>query len=190
MHNQFPIALGASLLLAFTLSSCSTTYPNRTVVGEAFPRVEGKNLEGTPVTLPDHFKGTKVIVVVGYVQDTQFDIDRWSIGFFTAPFPLPPVVEVPTIPGLIPSLFKNRIDRGMRSGIPQQSWKDVITVYGDDGETIAQWTGTETPRNGRILLLDEQGRVMWFHDKGFGLPPLRSLLDTLGIKPQSAPLVD
>ena len=91
----------------------------------------------------------------------------------------PPVCEVPTIPGLLPSLFKESIDKGMRSGIPKESWKDVITVYGSDGGSIAQWTGTEVPRNCRVVLLDENGVVQWSHDKGYGLPPLKSLLDVL-----------
>ena len=166
-----------------SLPGCGTTYPNRNVVGEPFPTVRGKSLSGEEMTLPDQFKGRKTIVVIGYVQDTQFDIDRWGIGFFTANLPLPPVVEVPTIPGLLPSLFKESIDKGMRSGIPQESWKDVVTVYGSDGGKIAQWTGTETPRNCRIILLDEKGIVLWMHDKGYGLPPLKSLLGVLTKSP-------
>jgi hypothetical protein len=163
-----------------SLPGCGTTYPNRNVVGEKFPTVQGKSLSGEEMTLPDKFKGTSAIIVIGYVQDTQFDLDRWGIGFFTADLPLPPVYEVPTIPGLLPSLFKESIDKGMRSGIPKESWKDVVTVYGSDGGKIAQWTGTEAPRNGRIILLDENGIVLWMHDKGYGLPPLKSLLDVLG----------
>lgn len=166
-------------LLGFLFSGCGTTYPNRNVVGEKFPTVRGKALSGEEMTLPDQFKGKKVIIVLGYVQDTQFDIDRWGIGFFTADLNLPPVYEVPTIPGLLPSLFKEAIDRGMRSGIPAESWKDVITVYGGDGGKIAEWTGTQVPRNSRVLLLDEDGVVLWMHDKGYGLPPLQSLLYVL-----------
>jgi hypothetical protein len=161
------------------ISGCGTTYPNRNVVGERFPSVRGKSLSGQEMTLPDQFKGKKVIIVIGYVQQTQFDIDRWGIGFFTANLDLPPVVEVPTIPGLLPSLFKESIDGGMRSGIPAESWKDVVTVYGSDGGKIAEWTGTEVPRNCRVVLLDENGVVTWMHDKGYGLPPLKSLLDAL-----------
>ena len=167
----------------FSLPGCGTTYPNRNVVGEPFPSVHGQSLSGEEYTLPDRFKGKKVMIVVGYVQETQFDIDRWGIGFFTAELPLPPVYEVPTIPGLIPSLLKNVIDKGMRSGIPQESWKDVVTVYGSDGGKIAQWTGTQMPRNCRVLLLDEHGVVIWMHDKGYGLPPLKSLLEVLKREP-------
>jgi hypothetical protein len=120
-----------------------------------------------------------VILVVAYDMDTQFDIDRWGIGFFTADLDLPPVYELPTIPGAIPSLFENQIDAGMRKGIPEESWKDVVTVYGGEGKKIAQWTGTENPRNARIILLDEVGKVVWFHDRGYGLPPLADLMKVL-----------
>jgi hypothetical protein len=177
--RNFPILFIASVALASMMSGCGTTYPNRNIVGEPFPAVRGRALSGEEIALPEHFKGKKVIIVVGYVQETQFDVDRWGIGFFTANLPLPPVYEVPTIPGLLPSLFKGAIDKGMRSGIPEESWKDVVTVYGSDGGKIAQWTGTQTPRNCRVILLDENGIVLWMHDKGYGLPPLTSLLNVL-----------
>jgi hypothetical protein len=168
------------LMIAMTsLLGCSSTIPIRNPVGEQFPTVKGKALSGEEMILPEHFSGKRVIVVLGYKQNTQFDIDRWGIGFFTARLDLPPVYELPTIPGLLPSLFKEQIDEGMRKGIPQESWKDVITIYGDDGSKVTEWTGTENPNNARVLLLDEQGEVIWFHDKGYGLPSLQSLLDVI-----------
>ncbi|MGA9116073.1 MAG: hypothetical protein WB626_04800 [Bacteroidota bacterium] len=167
---------GAALAV---LGGCGSTLPNRSPEGELFPSVEGESLAGEKVDLPAAFGGQKVILVLAYEQETQFDVDRWGIGFFTAPLSLPPVYEIPTIPGLIPSLFSGRIDAGMRSGIPAESWKDVITVYGSGGSRLAEWTGTENPRNARVLLLDEQGKVVWFHDRGYGLPPLAALLEKL-----------
>ena len=75
----------------------------------------------------------------------------------------------------------------MRKGIPQESWKDVITVYGDEKRKIADWTGTENPRNARVILLDENGKVIWFHDRGYGLPPLSDLLVAVAREPGSGP---
>ena len=167
------------LLSALIVAGCGSSYPNRTPVGETFPTVTGKSLAGDEVIVPDAFRGKKVILVLAYEQDAQFDVDRWGIGFFTADFDLPPVYEIPTIPGLIPSLLKNVIDGGMRKGIPKESWRDVITVYGGDGGVLSKWTGTENDLNARIVLLDEQGVVRWFHDRGYGLPPLQDLLETL-----------
>jgi hypothetical protein len=168
-----------AIIVAGIFGGCSSTIPNRNIVGEVFPTVKGKSLDGVEKTLPEEFKGKKTILILGYEQNTQFDVDRWGIGFFTADLPLPPVYEVPTIPGLIPSLLKGAIDNGMRSGIPQESWKDVITVYGGDGSTLTKWTGTEGARNCRVILIDESGKVLWMHDKGYGLPPLKALLDVL-----------
>jgi hypothetical protein len=169
-----------TLIIAASLfAGCGSTYQNRTIVGEMFPPVKGKSLDGLEKSLPDDFKGRKVILILGYEQKTQFDVDRWGIGFFTADLSLPPVYEIPTIPGLLPSLFKESIDSGMRRGIPKESWKDVITVYGSDGSVLTKWTGNEFPGNCRVILLDETGKVRWMHDKGYGIPPLKSLLDVL-----------
>jgi hypothetical protein len=173
------IAILATILVMMSFFGCGTTIPNRNPLGEQFPSVKGKALSGEEVRIPEHFRGNRVILVLGYKQNTQFDIDRWGIGFFTAGLDLPPVYELPTISGLLPTLFKEQINEGMRKGIPQESWKDVITIYGTDGSTVTEWTGSENPNNARVLLLDEEGKVIWFHDKGYGLPPLRSLLKVL-----------
>ncbi len=162
------------------LVGCGSTIPNRFPVGEVFPSVQGKSLDGQQTMIPEVFKGKKVILVLAYKQNTQFDVDRWGIGFFTSNLSLPPIYEIPTIPGLLPSLFKESIDEGMKKGIPKESWKDVITIYGGEGAKLTEWTGTENPNNARIILLDEEGRVLWFHDRGYGLPPLAELLEKLG----------
>lgn len=172
-------ALLCTLAAAF-LVGCGSTIANRSPIGEVFPSVRGKSLDGQETMIPEVFKGKKVILVLAYKQNTQFDVDRWGIGFFTASLPLPPIYEIPTIPGLIPSLFKGSIDEGMKKGIPKESWKDVVTIYGGDGEKLTEWTGTENPNNARVILLDEEGRVLWFHDRGYGLPPLAGLLEKLG----------
>ena len=30
-----------------------------------------------------------------------------------------------------------------------------------------EFTGNEKPRNMRVVLLDAEGRIRWFHDRGF-----------------------
>jgi hypothetical protein len=166
-----PVQLPALLL---TLCACSSPVENRDPVGEVFPTVEGESLAGEPVVLPDALAGEPAVLLVGYVQDTQFDIDRWLLGLVQAEAPLR-VLEVPTVRGLVPSLLSERIDSGMRAGIPEEAWQDVVTVY-DDARAIVELTGSERPRNARVLLLDAEGRVVWFHDRGY-LPTL--VLDLL-----------
>ena len=163
-----------ALPLAFFVTACTTTYPNRNPVGETFPSVSGETLEKERVALPKAYEGAPALYMVGYVQETQFDLDRWTIGLVQTSFPCR-IVEVPTIPGAIPSMIKGTIDEGMRKGIPSEDWASVITLYGSNAQPVAEFTGNENPRNGRILLLDKDGTVQWFWDQGFSAKRLMEL---------------
>ena len=170
----------SSTVLAYVLLvgiGCSTTYPNRNPVGELFPEVEGQTLTEEPRDLPGYFHGSKVVFILGYEQDSQFDIDRWLIGLDQTSTPVT-AYEIPTIQGLFPRMFKTRIDSGMRSGIPEELWGGVITIYGD-GAQVQQFTGNESANTARVVLLDENGRVIYFHDRGFSVPALNGLRERL-----------
>ena len=164
------IALAAIL----TTGGCMATYPNQDPTGKAFPRAQGENLDKQPVELPTAYLGSPALYLAGYSQNAQFDLDRWAIGLHQVEFS-ETVIEVPTIPGLFPSMFKGVIDNGMRSGIPAEDWAIVITLYGKQATPVATFTGTENPRNGRVLLLDDAGVVRWFWDQGFSATRLMEL---------------
>lgn len=66
----------------------------------------------------------------------------------------------------------------MRVGIPDEIWGGVITIY-KDGEIIQGFTGNENPRNTRIVLIDERGIVIFFHDSGFSIKALNELISSL-----------
>ena len=165
-------------LIAFSLMGCSTTYINRNPVGEKFPTVIGQTLTEEDRELPTHFKGTSVVLLLGYVQDSQFDIDRWLIGLDMTETNIK-AYEIPTIQGLFPRMFKSSIDEGMRKGIPKELWGGVITVYGD-GAKVQEFTGNENSNNARVLLLDPMGKVIYFHDRGFSVLALNELRDLIG----------
>ena len=112
--------------------------------------------------------------MIDYKQNAQFDIDRWllgldQLGWDTRTF------EVPTLPGMLPRMFGNFIDSGMRSGIPQEDWAAVVTVY-KEADKLAAFTGNEGSRNGRILLLDGAGKVVFYHDRGYSVGSLKKLV--------------
>ncbi len=166
------LAILALVLLAATAMSCRSTVPNRVPLQEPFPTVQGRSLAGEEVRLP--VVGEPILLLVGYAQDAQFDADRWLFGLLQAEIPLR-VIELPTIPGLFPRLISGMIDSGMQSGIPSEDWTSVVTVYGSPARTIVEFTGDEQPRNIRVLLLDQEGRVLWFHDRGFSASKLLEL---------------
>ena len=167
------------LMIPVTLiiGACSSPTPNRNPVGQMFPTVTGTSLTDRSVTLPKAWAGQPVLLMVGYVQETQFDLDRWTIGLVQVKFPCG-IVEVPAIPGLVPSMISGTIDNGMRSGIPKEDWESVVTLYGGAAEPVVALTGNQNPRNGRIIMLDKTGKIVWFWDQGFSAKRLVEL-DTL-----------
>ncbi|MCY2961211.1 MAG: hypothetical protein NTY35_13705 [Planctomycetota bacterium] len=157
------VALAA---MAFTFHGCASTVKNVDPTGKSFPTTQGKALDGKEHALPADFAGSPIVFLVGYVQDAQFDLDRWILGLLQAKTPVR-IAELPTIDSLIATAFSSQIDQGMQSGIPSEDWASVITVYGGEGSKIVAFTGNEKPRNARVLLLDAGGKVVWFHDRGY-----------------------
>lgn len=173
------IAAALALLAATQLGSCRSAVPNRVPLGERFPAAEGRSLTDEKIALPEAFAGKPAILLLGYLQKAQFDADRWLYGLLQADLATP-IVEVPTIPGLFPRLLSGTIDGGMRSGIPEEDWASVVTVYGNDASDIVEFTGNENGRNIRVLLLDGEGTVRWFHDRGFSAGKLIELEELVG----------
>ncbi len=175
------------LALAFgfvAMMGCSSDVANRNPVGEVFPKVTGNALSGGDVQLPADVADADppVLLLVAYKQNTQFDVDRWLVGILDAKVPVTPY-EIPTVKGLVPGMIADSIDDGMRSGIPEQDWASVVTVY-DDAEKIVNFTGNERPLNARVMLLDSSGKVLWFHDQGYSA---RVLLELKAFLEQPAP---
>ena len=162
------------ILIAVILIGCSKTYVNRNPFGEYFPTVNGQTLTEEERELPNYFKGSYVVLLLGYEQDSQFDIDRWLIGLDMTETKIK-AYEIPTIQGLFPRMFKSSIDNGMRKGIPKELWGGVITIYGD-GAKVQEFTGNENPNNARVILLDQMGKVIYFHERGFSVQALNELI--------------
>ena len=169
-----------SLLFFFLLlTACGSAYQNKAITGKYFPNVEGESLEENWVSIPKDFAGEMTLLLVGYKQNSQFDIDRWLIGLDMTETKVD-VYEIPTIQGMLPRMFKPLIDNGMRKGIPKELWKGVITVY-EDGDKVQKFTGNVNANNTRVILLDKDGLILYFNDKGFsvdGLNALRSFVNT------------
>lgn len=157
-----------NLLLPFLLlfiTSCSHTYPGGNPEGKTFPTVEAESLEGTELIFPKAFSGNPIIVLVGYIRDSQKDIDKWLHEFERLNTPIR-MVELPVIQGVVPRLIEPYISNGMRSGIPEKDWKNVLSVYGD-AHKVASFAGNRDPLNARVFLLDSNGTVLQFYDGGY-----------------------
>lgn len=175
-HSKILFIFLAVFILTLT-SGCTTDYPNKKPVGKMFPRVTGQSLEKEVVTFPEHISGKNVVLLLGYVQNSQFDIDRWLIGLDMTKTQVD-VFELPTIQGMFPRFFKTQIDNGMRKGIPKELWKGVVTIY-EDGEKVQAFTGNINSNNARVILLNRDGKIEYFYDDGFSVAALNSLRESL-----------
>jgi hypothetical protein len=150
----------------FFAKGCSTPLANRNPVGQVFPTVVGHSLEKNRTELPAALSGGPSILLIGYEQKTQFDIDRWLMGLIQTEA-VANIVELPTIPGLVPSIASGWIDDGMRSGIPPEDWGSVVTLYGAAATPVVAMTGNENAQNTRVIVLNSSGMIMWFDDTGY-----------------------
>lgn len=161
-------------IFGFLLQSCANyDYPSQVVIGEKLIEFEGESLAGESSTIPQAFSGQKTLLLFGYVHKSQFDIDRWLIGLDQTNTQVA-VYEIPTIKGMFPQMFSTVFDDAMREGIPKEIWQGVITVY-KDGEKVQKYTGNIKPKNARVLLLNSQGEVVHFYDRGFSVGALNAL---------------
>lgn len=165
------------LILGIVFSGCSTIYPNQILLGKTFPSVLGQTLTKEKVSLPSYFKKKPVVLLIGYKQDSQFDIDRWLIGLDIKAVKAQ-AFELPTIAGMFPRMFKTKIDEGMRRGIPKEIWGSVITIY-KDGKMIQEFTGNTRPNNARVMILNKDAKIVYFYDRGFSVSALNELVNTL-----------
>ncbi|PCC10240.1 hypothetical protein [Pseudoalteromonas sp. JB197] len=172
--------MAKSILTAFLfilLAACSTKYPNQQVTGKQFPTINGESLTQNKVTIPSDFNADKTLLLIGYKQDSQFDIDRWLIGLDMSGVIIP-TYELPTIAGMAPRMFSAFIDSGMRKGIPKELWAGVITIY-KDGEKAQKFTGNQNPNNTRVVLINNSGKILYFYDRGFSVDALNKLKATI-----------
>ena len=135
--------------------------------------MKGETLTKEEVVIPSHFNEPLTLLLVGYKQNSQFDIDRWLIGLDMTETNIA-AYEIPSIQGMFPRMFKTQINNGMRAGIPKELWKGVITLYAD-GEAMQAFTGNEQANNARVLLINTQGQVLYFYDRGFSVAALNNL---------------
>ena len=183
MKQRSLLLVAAGLLGTLAAGStvgCTSTIPNRVPLGEPFPPTEAEPLSAESrddwISIPEDFAGAPLLILIGYVQDTQFDVDRWLFGVLDAELDVA-LREVPAARGTAARLASGFIDSGMRRGIPRAEWGAVTTTYGKRAEALARFTGTEKPRNARVLLLDANGIVRWFHDEGYSAASLIAMRD-------------
>ncbi len=135
------------------------------IVGHMFPSVAGRSLAGENVRIPEALAGAPAVLLVAYRRGTQPDTDRW-IEMLRRDLPAVRFLELPTIPNVVWRPLAGWIDSGMRRGVPQAMWPNVVTLY-EEGGVVRGFLGDAGGLTTHVVLLDAAGRVAWFDAGGY-----------------------
>jgi len=162
------------LALLILLTACSKpTVVTNPAIGSIFPSVVGESLDKQTIKIPENFSGKPTVLLIGYLQKAQFDIDRWILGIIQLETPVK-IVELPTIAGMMPQMVQGFINNGMRRGIPESDWKSVVTVY-EDADKIVKVLGNERPQNAYVVLIDRAGIMKRVINEGYSATNVKEI---------------
>jgi len=147
-------------------------------VGKRLPSISGETLSRLKVRFPDDLVGSPAVLLVAYRRGTQHDLDLW-IEFLSLKAPQLVWYEVPTIPSLIWRPLAGWIDSGMRSGVPQDKWPSVVTLY-EDAAKLRDFIGDNGRNLTHLVVLSSDGTVVWFNPNGYSEEAASELLGLLG----------
>lgn len=146
-------------------------------VGLVLPAVRGHSLDGREVVFPRDTRGAPAVLLVAYRRATAPDTERWKkwledrgegVCWF----------GVPAIAGRAWRALADTIDRGMRAGLPESLWPRIVTLY-DDAKKVAAFLGDDGRDATRVVLLDADGVVAWFHASGYTEDAASSLVGAI-----------
>jgi len=166
------------LLVTPSLLSAQDTPKERTsLIGTKFAQISSETLAGTTIVLPDDARGKITLITIAFKHGTQEQLDSWLTPFSEA-FGTRSGFTFYEIPMLTADVkpFAFRIDAGMRSGIPEEKHKNVMTYYGDYTE-YKRLLHIDDDTLGYAFLLDQEGIIRW-HGEGFATRDMaRKMID-------------
>lgn len=132
--------------------------------GDSLPRIEGENLAGKAVVLPDAASGRVAILVAGFSHASQNQTKAWSDRLdheFTDPAKV--TVYPVAVLEAVPRLVRGMAVHGIKSGAPKEERERFLLVFHKSAE-LKQAAGFERPDDAYLILVDATGAVRWrFH---------------------------
>ena len=146
-----------------------------------FPSVKGKNLDRETQTFPADFEANLNLVFIAFQQWQQASINTWlpfsaSLEQERDDFMY---YEFPTIQAMNP-IFRTFINEGMRAGIPDpKSRQRTVTLYLDKEDFRASLDMGDEEQI-FVLLVRQDGEVLWRTRAEFSEEKASSLLRVIG----------
>lgn len=145
-----------------------------------FPRVSGYNLLREERQFPGDFQGTYNLVFVPFQQWQQREVNTWIPAAQELERTVPGLFyyEFPTIYDL-PGLSRTFINEGMRAGIPDPTARERTITFYLDKEQFKDALKISSEETITVLLVDQEGNILWREKGVFSEGKLQSLLEIL-----------
>lgn len=145
-----------------------------------FPAIEGENLLGKKIALPQAGAGHPAVIVIGFTHASQSQTKAWSAQLHreVATYSLAVLEDVPR-------LVRGMAVGGIKSGVPQEQRERFLLVFRGEKE-LKEAVGFDRPNDAYIVLLDAAGVIRWrFHGalNDASLADLKSQLADLARNP-------
>jgi hypothetical protein len=141
-----------------------------------FPVVTGTNLMRVEFEFPRDFEGKYNLLFIPFQQWQQREVNTWIPAAQQLEREEPSLIyyELPTIYEL-PALSRTFINEGMRAGIPDQTSRERTVTFYLDKETFKNALGITAEQSITVMLVDQEGNILWREGGEFAPEKLESL---------------
>ena len=133
------------------------------LAAQAFPRINGQNLLGKTVVLPDAASGRAAILILGFSHASQNEIKTWEQRLEHQFDPAAVTVYPIAVLQRVPRLVRGMAVHGIKGDAPEAERGRFLLVYHGEDE-LKQAAGFQQPNDAYLIVLDPAGAVRWrFH---------------------------
>ena len=154
IRKQFSSAL---FCLAFGLTLISSSFAQGT---SELPKIEGENLAGRKVTLPDAAEGKVAVLIFGFTKASKNPTSAWARKV-QADFGAKPGFELYQLPVLedVPRLFRGMVISGIRKGVPENVRDHFVPIVQNESE-LKRIVSYKEPDDAYLMVLGQDGRIV------------------------------
>ena len=125
---------------------------------QQLPRIEGENLFGHQVILPDDASGTVAVLILGFSKASKTPTANWQkrIKSEVSAQPGLAVYQLPVLED-VPRLVRSMVISSMKSGVPESQRDRFIPLLHGEAE-LKKLVNFQAPDDAYLVVLDRSGK--------------------------------
>jgi len=127
---------------------------------ETLPKIEGENLAGQKVTLPDAAAGKVAVLVLGFSKASKEPTSAWAKRI-SADFASQSSFVLYQLPVLqsVPRFVRGMVISSMRKGTPADMREHFVPLLSGEAE-LKKLVNFEKPDDAYLIVLNESGKIV------------------------------